>query len=474
MRFLNSLNDFLWSYVIIGFLVGCALYFTIRTKGVQFRLIPDMIRIMLGLDSKPAGKTGPQAAADAPASGKKRLGSFQAFAISLGSRVGTGNLVGVASAICVGGPGAVFWMWVMAVFGAATAFVESTLAQLYKRKTSTGFHGGPAYYMETGLKSRWMGILFSVLIVFSFSLANNILQSNTIVDSLYSTFGWNRMLVAGILTAIVLVIIIGGVRRISNVVSYLVPFMALGYVALALYIFVRYAGRIPESLGIIVRSAFGIRQVGGGMVGAAIMQGVRRGLFSNEAGEGSAPNAAAIAETSHPVKQGLVQALGVFIDTLVICSCTALIIIISGRYDSGADGIILTLNALESLMGPAASFFVTIAILLFAFSTIIANCYYGETNIRFITGKRWVMWIFWAFVAFCIIFGAIGSLTTAWAIIDICMGLLTLCNLVAIARLSRHTFRLLDDYMAQRRNGLDPQFHSSSLPDIQSDIESWD
>lgn len=462
MELLNNINDFLWTYIIICLLVGCALYFTVRTGGVQFRMLREMWRIMMGRDRKEIiDKTD-------------GLGSFQAFAISLGSRVGTGNLAGVASAIFVGGPGAVFWMWIMALLGSSTAFVESTLAQLYKRKGPNGFYGGPAYYMESGLGKRWMGILFSVLMVLTFSLANNILQSNTIIDSLYSSFGWNRLITAVVLTVMVLVIIIGGVKRISQVVSYMVPFMALGYIILALVICTMYIGRMPEVFRTIIDGAFGLRQVGGGMMGAAIMQGVRRGLFSNEAGEGSAPNAAAIANTSHPVKQGLVQALGVFIDTLIICSCTAVIIVLSGEYTGDADGIVLTLNAMENLVGPAAKYFVTAAILLFAFSTMLANCYYGETNIRFITSKKWVMPVFWACIGLCVTYGAIGSLSTAWALIDICMGLLTLCNLVAIALLSRHVFHLLQDYRKQKDAGIkEPQFHKDSLADA-SGIDCWE
>lgn len=463
MNFLDSINNFLWTYVIIGLLIGCALYFTIKTKAVQFGMLREMGRIMLGRDRKEIKEeTG-------------GLGSFQAFAISLGSRVGTGNLAGVASAIFVGGPGAVFWMWVMALFGASTAFVESTLAQLYKRKGSQGYYGGPAYYMETGLGKRWMGIVFSVLMVLTFALANNILQSNTIIDSLNSTFGWDKLTVGIILTISVVGIVIGGVVRISRVVSYMVPFMALGYVILAIVVCSIYITRLPDVFSTIFCSAFGIRQMGGGMVGAAIMQGVRRGLFSNEAGEGSAPNAAAIADTSHPVKQGLVQALGVFIDTLVICSCTAIIIILSGEYTGEADGIVLTLNSLEALMGSAAKYFVTAAILLFAFSTILANCYYGETNIRFFTHKKWVMWIYWAFIGLCVIYGAIGTLDTAWALVDICMGLLTLCNLVAIAMLSKYVFRLLDDYRRQKKAGIkEPVFKSNTLPEISKDIKVWE
>lgn len=462
MDTLNIINDFLWTYVIIALLIGCAVYFTVRTKAVQFGMLREMWRIMLGRDRSSGDRA------------EGGLGSFHGFAISLGSRVGTGNLAGVASAIFVGGPGAVFWMWVMALFGAATAFVESTLAQLYKRRGPHGFYGGPAYYMESGLGRRWMGIIFSVLMVVTFGFANNILQSSTIIDSLNSTFGWDKIHVGVMLTVVLIAIVIGGVARISRVVSYMVPFMAIGYVLLALVIMAMYIDRIPDVLGTIFSSAFGIRQVGGGMVGAAIMQGIRRGLFSNEAGEGSAPNAAAIADTSHPVKQGLVQALGVFIDTILICSCTAVIIVMAGEYNGSADGIVLTLNSLEALMGPVAKYFVTAAILLFAFSTMLANCYYGETNIRFFTHRRWVMWIYWAVIAFCTVYGAIGSLSTAWALIDICMGLLTVCNLIAIALLSKKVFALLEDYRRQKAAGVrEPSFRNGSVPELDEKFEGW-
>ena len=320
MSFINSLNDLLWSYVITVVLVGAAVYFTIRSKGVQFRFIGDGIRIIMGRDKSP----------HRPLNGaKKRISSFKAFSVSLASRVGTGNLAGVASAMFVGGPGAVFWMWAMALLGGATSFVESTLAQLYKKRGKDSFYGGPAYYMETGLGKRWMGTLFSVFMILSFGLAQTMLQAQTIISSLHDSFSVNPLAIGLFLGVLLLVIVVGGVHRISNVVAYMVPFMALGYIFIALYVMIGHVAQLPEMFGMIFRNAFGMEQLGGGMVGVAIQQGVKRGLFSNEAGEGSAPNAAAIADTSHPVKQGIVQALGVFVDTLLICSCTAFIILLS-------------------------------------------------------------------------------------------------------------------------------------------------
>lgn len=366
---LNIINDYLWTYVVITLLVFCALYFTFRLKGVQFRRIGDMMRVIV---EKP---------------GDQKIGAFQAFAVSLSSRVGTGNLAGVASAIFVGGPGAVFWMWVMALFGAATAFVEATLAQLYKRRGEDSYYGGPAYYMQYGLHCKWMGVLFAILITITFGMANQVIQSNTLCDALADSLAIDAKWIGATITIATLIIIFGGIRRISHFASLVVPFMAIGYVIIALIVILMNITEIPAMIMLIVKSAFGLEQAVGGAFGVAVMQGVKRGLFSNEAGEGSAPNAAAIAHTSHPVKQGLLQALGVFTDTIVVCSCTAFIILLSGIYDSGRDGIILTKYSLEHHIGPAGGMFITAAIFLFAYSTIIANYFYGETNIRFITRK---------------------------------------------------------------------------------------
>jgi len=460
MSFINSINDFLWTYIVITLLVGCALYFTFKTKGVQFRMIGEMFRIMMGRDRK-SQKGG-------------SIGSFKAFSVSLASRVGTGNLAGVASAIFVGGPGAVFWMWVMALFGAATGFVESTLAQLFKKKGKRSYYGGPAYYMEAGLKKKWMGVLFSVLMVLTFGFANNLLQSNVIADSLNATFGFDKLIVSSVVMVVLMVIVIGGVHRVSTVTSYMVPIMAMAYLVLAVVIIGMNITRIPEVFRLIIDGAFGIRQVGGGVVGVAIMQGVKRGLFSNEAGEGSAPNAAAIADTSHPAKQGLVQALGVFVDTIVICTCTAMIVLISGEFNGDSDGIVLTINALEALIGPVGKYFVTLAVLLFAFTTLIANYFYGENNILFITDNKAVIWTYRVIAAVLVVLGALYSLQEVWAWVDIAMGLLTICNLVALIFLAKYAFFLINDYCRQKKEGKEPEFHRSQMPEIEKDIDAWD
>ena len=469
---IDILNEYLWTYVVIVMLIGCAIYFTIRTKGVQFRLLKDMFKVIanrpiyINKVEKENLSTEDERL--------KKIGSFQAFAVSLSSRVGTGNLAGVASAIFVGGPGAVFWMWVMALFGAATAFVESTLAQLYKRRGEDSFYGGPAYYMQYGLHRKWMGVLFAVLITITFGIANQVVQSNTLCDAVADTMGVGRDKEGLVLTIATTMIIFGGVTRISRFSSIIVPIMAVGYILLSAFILITNITAIPAMISLIVKSAFGFEQAAGGMVGVAMMQGIKRGLFSNEAGEGSAPNAAAIASTSHPIKQGLLQALGVFADTLVICTCTAFVILLSGIHDSGRDGIILTKYALINHVGSLGGLFVTLAIFFFAYSTIIANYFYGETNIRFITQSGKTIFAFRAITGATVMIGATVTLQTAWCLVDLAMGFMTLVNLVAIIQLSPKVFRLLDNYIEQRRNHQDPQFKRSMMPEIEKDVVCWE
>jgi len=324
-NWISGINDLLWSYVLIIMLLGCAFRFTFKTRFVQFRMFREMIRV-LGDSTNKAHE------------GEKHISSFQAFAVSLASRVGTGNLAGVATAIAVGGPGAVFWMWIIALLGSASAFVESTLAQLYKRKGKESFIGGPAYYMRYGLGLNWMGILFAILISVTFGFAFNSVQSNTICAAMQGSFGFDPRIVGAVLTVLTLTIIFGGIQRIAKVSSVIVPVMALGYVALASGIVLFNITELPAVIKLIVSSAFGWEQAAGGTIGAALMQGIKRGLFSNEAGMGSAPNVAATASVTHPVKQGLIQTLGVFTDTLLICTCTAFIILFSGAPLDGKRG----------------------------------------------------------------------------------------------------------------------------------------
>ena len=461
MNAINLINDVLWTYILIALLLGCALWFTLKTRFVQFRMIGEMVRLL-----------GDSTAKDGSV---KHISSFQAFAISIASRVGTGNLAGVATAIAVGGPGAVFWMWVIALLGASSSFVESTLAQLYKVKGKDSYIGGPAYYMRKGLKQPWMGALFAVLITVTFGFAFNSVQSNTLCAAFENAFGFDHAVVGGIVTALTVVIIFGGVQRIARVSSVIVPVMALGYVALALAIVLMNLGELPAVIGLIVSHAFGWEQVLGGGVGAALMQGIKRGLFSNEAGMGSAPNVAATAHVSHPVKQGLIQTLGVFTDTLIICTCTAFIILFSGApLDGSANGVQLTQQALTNEIGPSGGIFVAVALFFFAFSSILGNYYYGEANVRYLTRRKWVVTAYRLLVGGMVMFGALATLEVAWGLADITMGLMTLCNLTAIALLGKYAFRLLDDYRTQKRAGIkEPVFTAGRLKEVEKDLDCW-
>lgn len=471
MSFLTSLNDILWTYILLAALLGCGVWFTVRTRFVQFRMLGEMIRLL--------GESGGQRQP-----GEKHISSFQAFAVSLASRVGTGNLAGVATAIALGGPGSVFWMWVIALLGAATSFVESTLAQLFKERAHDSFVGGPAYYITKGMHKPWMGALFAVLITLTFALSNNSVQSNTICSAMERAFGLDPTMLGLLLVILTLAVVFGGIQRVAHVSSVVVPVMAVGYLLLALVVIGMNIDKVPHVLRVIVESAFGIRPFAGGALGTTIILGVKRGLFSNEAGEGSAPNAAATASTSHPVKQGLIQALGVFTDTLVVCSCTAFIILISGLYEvEGLNGIDLTQTALQSEVGALGPVFVAVAIFLFAYSSIIGNYYYGEANVRYLSQyirnegtRRWVMTVFRLLSGgVMVMFGALATLDTVWTLVDICMACLTAVNLVVIVTLGRYAFRLLDDYLTQRRRGeKSPTFHRAAMPDIEADIDCWE
>ena len=471
---ITTVNDAVWGYVLIFALVGCGLWFTIKTRFVQFRMVGEMFRL---LTDSAFDTVEEQVQGQRERYKRKRISSFQAFAVSVATRVGTGNLAGVASAIAVGGPGAVFWMWVIALIGSATAFVESTLAQLFKQKHKDSFIGGPAYYIQRGLHQRWMAVTFAVLITCQFGLSNNSIQANTSCGAMQEAFGWSPLWVGMALAALGLIIVFGGIQRIAFVCAILVPLMAFGYMVLAIVVIIMNIGLIPHVFKLIMLDAFGVETVVGGTIGATIMYGVKRGLFSNEAGEGSAPNVAATAAVSHPVKQGLIQALGVFTDTLLVCSCTAFIILISGLYQvPELNGIALTQSALQSEVGSAGPVFIALAIFMFAFSSIIGNYYYGEANIRFITPNTKVMTAYRICSAgVMVMFGALASFELVWNIVDFFMAFLTACNLIAIVLLGRYAFRLLDDYRQQKRQGIkEPTFHRSQLPELESELECWE
>jgi AGCS family alanine or glycine:cation symporter len=465
MNILDFLNDILWTYVLIAALLCAALWFTYKTRGAQFRMMGEMIRLLCT-----SGKRDGEASLG---NEHHRVSSFQAFAVSIASRVGTGNLAGVATAIAIGGPGSIFWMWLIALLGSASALIESTLAQLFKVKGSDSFRGGPAYYIQNGLNKRWFAVIFAILISITFGLAFNSVQANTIVAASTLTWDANPLWVGIILSVMTLAIIWGGIKRISRFSEIIVPIMAVFYLVLALVVIAMNLDRIPAVITLIFEEAFtGDAALGGGM-GMALLMGIKRGLFSNEAGMGSAPNVAATASVSHPVKQGLLQSLSVFTDTIIICSCTAFIILISGLYTSGAQGIELTQVALESEVGSAGSTFVAIAIFFFAFTSIVSNYYYGETNLKFIRNRQWIVNVYRLCVSAMVLIGSLSTLDFVWAFADLTMALMTIVNLIAIAMLGKYAVRCIEDYVRQRREGRDPVYHRSTIPEISDKTECW-
>lgn len=465
MEILNLINNF-WSYILIVALLFCAIYFTIKTRGVQFTMIGEMV--------KQLANSGKKHNAQHDSDKKHSISSFQAFAVSIASRVGTGNLAGVATAIAVGGPGAVFWMWVIALLGASNAFIESTLAQLYKVKGEKSYMGGPAYYIKYGIGNKTWANLFAILITITFGLAYNSVQSNTIASAVNASFGLSPTIIGIVLTSLSLLIICGSIQRISRFSEIIVPIMAIAYILLAFIIIALNINQIPSILKLIVTEAFSIESTLGGGLGMAMLMGIKRGLFSNEAGEGSAPNVAATASVSHPVKQGLVQSLAVYTDTIIICTCTALIILCSGTFYTQFNGIELTQVALTHEVGTYGRDFVTIAIFLFAFTSIIGNYYYGETNIQFMTKKRSILYFYRGAVGAMVMIGATASLDFVWAIADITMGMMTICNLIAILILGKYAIIALNDYRSQRLRGCNPIYHASTIPEIAMKTPCWE
>ncbi|RWZ59138.1 alanine:cation symporter family protein [Halobacillus fulvus] len=459
-QIISQLNNWMWGYILVGALLGLGLWFSIKLNFAQFRYIPEMVRVLFDKRSLSA-------------EGKKGTSAFQAFAISTASRVGTGNLAGVAAAISIGGPGAVFWMWLVAILGGASSFIESTLAQIYKTPEKNQYRGGPAYYIEKGLKNRKLGIVFAITITFTYGLVFSSVQSNTIRSAFENSFDTGRFTIGAILVVLVAVIIFGGLKRIAQVVQYIIPIMAIFYIILAAYVLFANITLIPNMIGQIFLGAFGIREFAGGTFGAMVLIGVQRGLFSNEAGMGSAPNAAATSEVTHPVKQGLIQTLGVFTDTLLICSATAVIILFAGDYEgTQLDGIQLTQAAFESQLGTWAAIFIAIAIFLFAFSSIVGNYYYGETNIEFIRTNKTSIFIYRLAVLAMVMFGAIAEFSLVWSLADLTMGIMALINLYAIFRLSSIAYAALKDYKRQKQEGKDPVFYQDHLPGVEG-MEYW-
>ncbi|MEY9977980.1 alanine/glycine:cation symporter family protein [Lysinibacillus sp. RC79] len=453
----NDANSILWTYFIITLLIVAGLYFSFGTKFVQIRLFPEMFRLIV---EKREGDSG--------------VSPFQAFTISAASRVGTGNITGVALAIGVGGPGAIFWMWIIAILGMSTAFIESTLAQVYKVKDGDAFRGGPAYYMEKALGQRKLGIIFSILLTLSFGFIFNAVQSNTIATSVGEAFHIEPYIIGIMLVVLTAMIIFGGIHRIVKVTQVLVPVMAIFYLAVAFYVVVTNLSEIPAVFKLIFTEAFGLREAAGGAIGIAVMQGVRRGLFSNEAGIGSVPNAAATANTSHPAKQGLVQSLGVFFDTIMICSATAFIIILAGLYNTGeSDGIILTQNSLAVHVGGWAPYFIAISIIFFAFSSIVGNYYYGESNIEFMNAHKGWMIGYRILVLAMVMFGSIAQVQLVWNLADLFMGLMAIINITIIILLGKIAFLVLDDFTRQKKTGKNPVFYAKSIPTLKN-TDCWE
>lgn len=473
---MDGLNDFvltagdsLWTWAVLPILVALGLYFTIRSGVVQFRWIPEMLRTLT--DKTPTNADGsPQS-----------VSAFQAFTISAASRVGVGNIAGVGTAIAIGGPGAVFWMWTMAFIGGASSFVESTLGQLFKVKDPGGFRGGPAYYMRHGLGAKWMGTLFAGILIVCFPFAFSSLQANTISSTITSGLGaspeisgWLTVGIGVVLAILTGLVVFGGVRRIASVTQAVVPAMALIYLLLGLVIVFMHLDQLPAVFASIYTQAFGVNEVVGAAFGMILMTGIKRGMFSNEAGLGSAPNAGASAAVTHPVKQGLVQTLGVYFDTFLICSITAFIILVTGPDLANATrGIGLTQNAIVSTLGPWSNVLLSVIIFLLAFSSILGNYYYGESNIEFISTRPRVLFGYRLLAVLAIFVGAVASADLIWNTADAIMGIMALVNLIAIGLLSGLAFRLMRDYRDQRRAGRDPVFTRDRMPDVRG-ISCWE
>lgn len=458
------MNDFMYTYPLLILLVGAGVYFTVRTRFVQGRLLGEAFRVLL---EKAEVKDG-----------KKQVSSFQALMISTASRVGTGNIAGIATAIAAGGPGAVFWMWVMAVIGSASAFIESTLAQVYKVKDGKDFRGGPSYYMEKALGKRYLGIIFSVLLIVCFAYGFNGLQSFNMSSSLeYYIPGYADSIYPAVIGAVLAIatafVIFGGVHRIGFITSVIVPVMAGGYLLMGLATMVMNANRIPEVFALIFREAFDGQAIFGGFAGSAVVIGIKRGLFSNEAGMGSAPNASASAAVSHPAKQGLVQVLSVFIDTLLICSATAMMLLLSGvEGKSGVlDGIPYVQQAISANVGTWGIHFITFSIFTFAFSSLVGNYYYAESNIKFIKDDKRLLFVFRVSCLLAVFLGAQADFSVIWNVADITMGGMAVLNIVVILVLGGTAVKVLRDYEEQKKRGGEPVFRAEELGI--EDTECW-
>ncbi len=457
---INSVNGILYGYIIISLLLCAGIYFSVKSRFAQFTLLKDMIALILSREKH---------------NKEEGLSPFQAFCVSTASRVGTGNMVGVAIAIGTGGPGAVFWMWLIALIGSASSIVESILAQLYKTKGEDGkFIGGPAYYMERGLKSKKMAAVFALSTIGFIGLANQSVLSNSIASVFKEAYNVDTRVTTVILMIVVSLVIFGSLTQLVRFCEKIVPVMATIYIGVAAFVILKNISVFPQTILLIVKSAMGLEQAFGGMMGAALMNGIKRGLYSNEAGMGTAPNAAAAASTSHPVKQALIQAFGVFTDTIIICGATSFIILLAGKelYTTPGLGVALIQLALVKHIGIYGKSFIALCILLFSFSTIMGTYFYAMSNMNYLTKKRRWQIAFKVGIIFMIALGGVAQTTFVWALGDLLMGIMTLINVVSIILLSKKAFIVLEDYRYQRSLGRDPVFDSSSIEELQ-DLESW-
>lgn len=461
--FVGWLNNIIWSPALVYLCLGVGLFYSIATRFLQVRHLGDMGRLMFNRQSSETG-----------------ISSFQAISMSLAGRVGTGNIAGVATAIAFGGPGAVFWMWVIAFLGASSGFIEATLGQVYKSKQDGQYRGGPAFYIEKGLGIKWYAILFAFVTVIATGALLPGVQSNSMSSAMNTAFNISPW-VSGITVCVVLAIIIfGGVKRIAKTAELIVPVMAVGYILVAIIIIIMNISKVPEVFGLIFSSAFAMNSAFGGILGAAISWGVKRGVYSNEAGQGTGPHAAAAAEVSHPAKQGLVQSFSVYIDTLFICSATAFMILITGMYNvtpEGGEAIVTTLGemepgpgytqeAVESVLPGFGAPFVAIALLLFTFTTIMAYYYMAETNLAYINQKVRRIWseylLKFVFIGM-VLYGSVKTAGLAWTLGDIGVGSMAWLNIIAILLLTKPTLKVLKDYEQQKKQGLDPVFDPVKL-----------
>ncbi len=447
----GDISDWLYSNLLFWVLIVVGIFFTLRTGFVQIRLFPEGIRVLTE-KSHDGG-----------------ISSFQALMIATASRVGTGNIAGIATAIVSGGPGAVFWMWIMAIIGGASAFVESTLAQIYKRKDGEIFKGGPAYYIERAMNARWLGIIFAIMLILTFAFGFNGLQAYNIASSLEHYAGDNyataAMVTGVVLAAISAFLFFGGAHKISVVSSVIVPVMAAVYILIGLIITFAHIGEIPAIFGMIFREAFDFEAIFGGFAGSCMVWGVKRGLFSNEAGMGSAPNAAAAADVSHPVKQGLVQVISVFIDTIIICSTTVFIVLCTGKYTVGGtlDGIPLVQESVKSMFGEVGVGIITVSVALFAFTSLIGNYFYAEFNVKFISENKVFMTVFRLLAVVMVFIGANSDLKLAWNMADILMGGMALVNIIALFCLGGIAVKAMNDYIDQKKEGKNPVFKAANI-----------